>query len=161
MDDLTTADLAAAMANYLPPEQIGRHELSNRAWALVRPLLPARATQRGNPRDQRQLLNGMLWSLRTGAPWRDLPSRYGPWQTVWRNFNEWREAGLLEEIKVALLGQLDEAGALDWDLWCVDGTSVRATRAAAGARKRGARTRSPKTTRSAAREEGSAPKSTS
>lgn len=158
---LTVADLADAIAKYLPPEEIGRHELSNRAWALVAPLLPQRSNRRGLPRDQRQLLNGMLWALRTGAPWRDVPKRYGPWKTVWRNFTEWRQAGVLEEVKAALLGQLDSAGKLDWDLWCIDGTSIRATRAAAGARKRGARRTSRRTTRSVARGEDSAPRSTS
>lgn len=72
--NLTISDLAAAMASYVPPQEIGRHELSNEAWALVRDALPRPKTRRGLPRDQRQLLNGMLWCLRTGAPWR----RAGP-----------------------------------------------------------------------------------
>ena len=161
MEELTVADLAEAMATYLPPDEIRRHELSNRAWALVRPLLPQRATRRGRPRDQRQLLNGALWVLRTGAPWRDLPERYGPWQTVWRNFNEWRQAGVLEDVKAALLGLLNDADQLNWDLWCIDGTNVRATRAAAGARKGGVLTANPKTTRLVVPEGGSEPRSTS
>jgi transposase len=65
----------------------------------------------------------MFWILRTGAPWRDLPrERYGPWRTVWRRFDQWRREGRLEEIKQRLLAQLNEAGVVDWDLWCVDGT---------------------------------------
>ena len=159
--ELTVKDLADAITSYLPPEKIGRHELSNQAWALVRGALPPLKTHRGCPRDRRQLLNGMLWCLRTGAPWRDVPKRYGPWNTVWRNFDKWRRTGVFDDVKALLLGLLEEEGKLDWDLWCIDGTSVRATRAAAGARKKGVRTTSRKTTRLAARAADSVPRSTS
>lgn len=134
---LSIDDLKAAHADYMPPERVGRHELSNREWVALRPLLPLAKSRRGLPKDSRQLLNGMLWILRTGAPWRDLPERYGPWQTVWHRFNKWREEGVLEAIREGLLEVLNDAGKLDWELWCVDGSSIRATRAATGARKGG------------------------
>jgi transposase len=60
---------------------IGRGELTDRAWAAIRPLLPKPNTRNGKRRDHRQVINGILWKLRTGAPWRDLPERYGPWKT--------------------------------------------------------------------------------
>ena len=84
------------------------------------------------------MLNGLLWLLRTGAPWRDLPrERFGPWQTVWRRFDRWRREGTLERLKEVLLSRLNRSGELDWELWCVDGTSVRASRAAVGGGNRG------------------------
>jgi len=97
------------------------------------------------------MLNGILWILRTGAPWRDLPERFGPWQTVYDHFARWRKAGVYDRILESLHVRLDAVGEIDWDLWCIDGSSVRATRAAAGAAAVGTRT-SRKTTRWAARE---------
>jgi transposase len=91
------------------------------------------------------MLNGVMWILRTGAPWRDLPQRYGPWKTVYHRFREWQHRGILRKVLRRLQLKLDEDGYIDWDLWCIDGSHVRATRAAAGAGKRGA-TRSPETT---------------
>ena len=159
--ELTLDDLADALRNDLPPEEIGRHELTNGEWAVLRPLVPRPTTRRGSPRDSRQLLNGTLWILRTGAPWRDLPERYGPWRTVWQRFAKWRREGVLEAIRERLLERLNDAGRLDWDLGCVDGTSVRASRAAVGARKKGARRASRRIMRSDDREEDSGPRSTS
>lgn len=82
------------------------------------------------------MLNGIFWILGTGAPWRDLPDRYGPWQTVYDHFRKWRKCGVFNRIVEALQVKLDNAGHIDWELWCVDGSSVRAARAAAGADKK-------------------------
>jgi len=82
------------------------------------------------------MLDGVFWSLITGAPWRDLPDRFGPWQTVYGHFSKWRRGGVFARIIEALQVKLDERGLIDWDLWCVDGASVRAARAAAGADKK-------------------------
>jgi len=84
------------------------------------------------------MLNGILWILRTGSPWRDLPERFGPWQTVYDHFAKWRALGAYDRILEALHIRLDADGAIDWDLWCIDGSSVRASRAAAGASKKAA-----------------------
>ncbi len=134
-----------------------RHELTDEQWALVEAHLPSGTARTGRPpRDRRTLLNGIFWILVTGAPWRDLPERFGPWQTVYHRFSAWRKSGVFAAILGALQVKLDEDGRLDWELWCVDGASVRATRAAAGADKKvssGTRT-SPPTTRWAAREAG-------
>jgi len=114
-----------------------RHELTDEQWALIEPLLPKNG-HRGEPwKDHRMILNGILWRVRTGVPWRDLPERYGPWQTVWDRFNRWRKEGTWDRIAHALQIRLDQEGMVDWDLWCVDGTNVRATQAAAGGGKRG------------------------
>ena len=105
------------------------------------------------------MLNGMFWVLRSGAPWRDLPERFGPWQTVYHHFNSWRRRKIFERILQALQVRLDAAGHIDWDLWCVDGTVVRASRSAAGAGKKGALT-NPPTTRWVARAADSGASST-
>lgn len=132
-----------------------RHELSDEQWAVIEPLLPTGHGRGGQWKDHRPVFNGMFWRLRTGAPWRDIPERYGSWKTIYDRFNRYRREGLLERILERLQIRLDEKGLIDWDLWCVDGTTVRATRAAAGAGKRGA-PRNPPTTRWAAREADSA-----
>ena len=160
--ELTTEDLIAAVVDYRPPSEIKRHELTNEQWRLVRGQFPKPKNWRGRPRHPRRLLDAVFWLLRTGAPWRDLPERYGPWRTVWRRFHEWRQSGCLAEVKAALLCELNERGKLDWDLWCVDGTSIRASRAAVGAGKKGAsRSASRRTTRSVALAAASEPRSTS
>lgn len=158
---LTLEGVCSALWDYRPPTEIGRHELTNEQWLLIRELFPRPETRRGTPRHPRRLLDGMFWILRTGAPWRDMPrERYGPWQTVWRRFDEWRREGRLDQVKQRLLSELNEAGEIDWELWCVDGTSIRAARCASGGGKRGMR-RSWRATRSAARVGAGGRKSTS
>ncbi len=113
-----------------------RHGLTDEQWALIEPLVPPSVARTGRPqRDRRILLNGIFWILHTGAPWRDLPERFGPWQTVYHHFAKWRREGVFAEIIEALQITLDECGLIDWDLWCIDGANVRAARAAAGADK--------------------------
>lgn len=131
-----------------------RHELTDQEWELVHPLLPPRTARTGRkPSDPRLMLDGIFWNLRTGAPWRDLPERFGPWQTVYDHFRSWRKAGAFDKIFQALQVRLDREGKIDWDLWCIDGSSVRASRASAGADKKasGVTRRSRPTTRWAAR----------
>jgi transposase len=106
-------------------------------WALVEPHLPRSKARTGRPpSDPRLMLNGVFWILGTGAPWRDLPERFGPWQTVYDHFRNWRKSGVFAKIIDALQVKLDDRGLIDWDLWCVDGAIVRASRAAAGADKK-------------------------
>ncbi|MFF9128454.1 IS5 family transposase [Streptomyces sp. NPDC014889] len=114
----------------------GRGELTDTAWERIEPLLPG-ADRCGRPwRDHRQVVNGVLWRLRTGAPWRDLPERYGPWQTVYERFARWDADGtwakLLEHVQV----RDDGVGTLEWTV-SVDSTINRAHQHAAGARKKG------------------------
>lgn len=132
-----------------------RDELTDAQWEQIEDLLPKNGERGGQWKDHRPILNGLFWVLRTGAPWRDLPERYGPWQTVYDRFCRWRENGLFDRILERLQVRLDAAGRIDWDLWCVDGSSVRAGRDAAGAGKKGA-TKNPKITLWAAREADSA-----
>jgi transposase len=81
------------------------------------------------------MINAMLRLLRTGAPWRDLPERYGPWQTVYSRFRFWKQAGILEVILAGLREVADAEGRLDWEVHHVDGTIVRAHQHAAGGKK--------------------------
>jgi transposase len=114
-----------------------RHELSDEQWALLSEFFPPREPKRGGRwKDDRVVLNGVLWRLNTGAPWRDLPERYGPWETVYGRFAALRKSGLLDRVIGKLQMRLSEKGLIDADLFCIDGTNVRAARAAAGAAKK-------------------------
>lgn len=81
----------------------------------------------------------MLWVLRTGAPWRDLPERYGLWESVASRFYRWSHAGIWDRVLGVLQVQADAEGRLDWDLHYADATVVRAHQHAAGAKKGGPR----------------------
>ena len=112
-----------------------RHELTDAAWAVIEPVLPPTPKCRGRPwRDHRTVINGILWVLATGVPWRDAPERYGPWQTLYERHARWTDDGTWDRLLQALLAELQRRGRIDWELWCVDGTSIRALKAAAGAR---------------------------
>ncbi len=137
-----------------------RHALSDTQWARLRPLLPPPSQGRGRPRgDDRLIVDGILWRLATGVPWRDLPARFGPWKTVYSRFRRWQRAGIWDRVLAALQADADVRGDLDWSLHFVDGTIVRAHPDAAGAKKGGP---TPTPTRpSAARAAASRPRSTS
>jgi transposase len=112
-----------------------RGELTNEQWAKLKPLLPAQKPRTGRPaKNHRKMLDGMLWIARTGAPWRDLPSRYGPWHTVASRFYRWRKAGIFASVLAALQCEADAQGKLDWDMHFVDGSVIRAHQHAAGAK---------------------------
>jgi transposase len=114
-----------------------RHELMDEQWMLIEPELPRSTAHTGRPaRDRRTIWNAIFWILRTGAPWRDLPERFGPWQTAYHHFARWRRDGVLDRILRKLQIRLDREGRIDWNLWCIDGTHIRASRAAAGADKK-------------------------
>lgn len=119
---------------------IRRHELTDAQWARLEALLPQRAATGRPARDHRTIVNAVLWRLRTGAPWRDLPERYGPWQTVYSRWRRWQRAGVWGRALAALQAEADARGDLDWALHFLDGTTVRAHQSAAGAQK-GAATR--------------------
>ncbi|MFF9900018.1 IS5 family transposase [Streptomyces longispororuber] len=113
-----------------------RHEVTDQAWAVIEPLLPR--PRMGRPvRDRRQVVNGILWKLSTGAAWRDLPERYGPWKTVYERFRRWSRDGTWDRLLAHVQQHSDAVGEVDWSLVCVDSTVVRAHQHAAGARKGG------------------------
>ena len=119
----------------MPPK---RHALTDRQWDRVRDLFERPQGRGGRWRDHREMVDAVLWVMKTGAQWRDLPGRLGPWQTAYSRFSRWRADGTLDRAVARLQRDLDRDGLIDWSAFCVDTTHVRASRAAAGARKRGA-----------------------
>lgn len=119
-----------------PSSPLHPRDLKDKEWKLIASLLPPPKRGRGRPRrDDRQIFNGIFWILRTGAPWRDLPSRYGRWQTVYHRFNQMVKDGTLARIVLALQIRLERAGKLDLNTLQIDSTVVRAHKSAAGAKK--------------------------
>ena len=114
---------------------VGRGELTDAAWAVIAPLLPTNGRRGKQWRDPRQVVNGILWRLRTGAPWRDLPERYGPWRTCYDRFARWRRDGTWDRLLAQVQTKSDAVGGVVWEV-SVDGTHVRAHQHAAGARQR-------------------------
>ncbi|MFD2398233.1 IS5 family transposase [Prauserella oleivorans] len=115
---------------------VGRGELTDRAWARIEPLLPAVSGPGRRWRDHRQVINAILWKLRTGAPWRDLPERYGPWKTAHERLRLWTKDGTWQRILDEVIVKDDAVGDVEWVI-SVDSSVVRAHQHAAGARKRG------------------------
>lgn len=112
-----------------------RHELTDDQWERLAPLLPPQRPATGRPaKDHRTVLNGILWVLRTGAPWRDLPERYGSWKTVYSRFRRWQQAGIWDRVLADLQRNADAAGHLDWEIQFIDSSIVRAHQHAAGAK---------------------------
>ena len=113
-----------------------KDELTDRQWARLLPVLPPQKPPRGLPaKDHRIVVNAMLWVMRTGAPWRDLPDEAGvPWKTVASRFYRWTASGVWRRILAELQGVADQNGDVDSSKHLVDGSSVRAHQHAAGAR---------------------------
>jgi transposase len=112
-----------------------RHALTDDQWELIADIF-GEPFSTGRPRaDRRTVVDGIFWILRTGAPWRDLPERYGKWKTVYELFRTWSYDGTIDEILRRLRGAMVDVDEIDDGLWCVDGTNIRAARCAAGAKK--------------------------
>ena len=122
-----------------------RHRLTDEQWELIEDVFPPSGRMGRPTRDRRDVVDGILWILRTGSPWRDLPDALGPWQTTWHLFNQWSQDGTLDKLFRCL--QMKQE--LDDELWCIDGTVVRAARCASGGGKKTIR-KNRKTTPSAA-----------
>jgi transposase len=117
---------------------MGRFDLTDRQWERLEPLLPPERPRTGRPNDDhRRIVNGILWVLRTGAPWRDLPERYGPWRTVYARFARWQRDGTWDRLLAHVQTKSDAVGEVVWEV-SIDSTAVRAHQHAAGARKKGA-----------------------
>jgi len=120
---------------------MARYDLTDQEWAILQPFLPPeRSGKAGNPyRSHRDVLNGIFWILRSGAAWRDLPDRYGPWTTVYDRFRRWRNSGLFDRMLNRLEAMARRADRIDFEFAAVDGSTVRAHKSAAGAQKKGSR----------------------
>jgi putative transposase len=109
-----------------------RHELTDEQWERLEPFLPGRKEDRGRTgEDNRLFVNAVLWLAKTGAPWRDLPERFGKWNSVFQHYNRWCKSGVWERV----LAALDDDPDLEHLL--LDSSVVRAHQHAAGAKKRG------------------------
>ena len=108
-----------------------RYEITDDEWGRVKDLLPTDELPRQGrpPKPNRDILNGILWIVKSGAPWRDLPERFGPWQTVYDRFNKWAKTGIFEKIFEVL--------SIDADMQdlSLDSTSIKVHQHAAGAKK--------------------------
>jgi transposase len=110
-----------------------RFDLTDGQWAVLEPLLPV-AKRAGRPSQwtKRQLIDGIRWRVRVGAPWRDVPECYGSWQAVYGLFRRWQRAGAWAQVLTGLQARADAAGLIGWDV-SVDATIARAHQHAAGA----------------------------
>jgi transposase len=118
---------------------VGRGELTEEAWRIIAPLLPRSGGRRGGRwRDHRTIINGILWKLRTGAPWRDVPERYGPWQTLADRLYRWRRDGIWDRVLAHAQIRSDAVGEVVWEV-SVDSSTARAHQHASGARRRPSR----------------------
>jgi transposase len=123
-----------------------RHAIKDDQWELIKNLLPGQMGQPGvTAKDNRLFIDAVLWIARTGAPWRDLPEKFGPWNSVWRRFARWSKKGVWQRIA-------NELGNPDLAELILDSTVIRAHQHAAG--KKG----DPRVPRSVGRAVGSAPK---
>jgi transposase len=112
-------------------------DLTDEQWKRIEPLIPRSTARTGRPAsDPRLMLDGIFWILSAGTRWRQLDSRFGPYQTVHAYFTRWRRDGVFARIIEVLQVDLDNKGLIDWDLWNVDGSNVRASKSAAGAEKK-------------------------
>jgi transposase len=113
---------------------MSRGDLTEEGWRVIAPLLPEERGRWGRPaQDNRRYVNGMLWVLRTGAPWRDLPEKYGNWNSVYRRHLRWRDLGVWEAVLAVLADCL-----MDDTAYSMDSTVIRAHVHAAGASKKNA-----------------------
>jgi transposase len=113
-----------------------RYELTDAEWTRIEALLPAQKPKTGRPNsDHRQIVNGIIWVLRSGAPWRDLPERYGKVGTVSSRFYRWVAAGVWGRVLAALQAEAEAAGQVDWEMHHLDSSIVRVHQHAAGAKK--------------------------
>lgn len=100
--------------------------LNDAQWARIEPLMPSSEGQRGRPfRDHRQVVEAIVYRLRTGVAWRDLPEAFGPWQTAWKRHKRFSSDGTWDKIHARLVAEADAAGKLDWSV-SVDSTINRA-----------------------------------
>ena len=118
---------------------VERGELTEDAWAVLAPLLPSSGGRRGGRwRDHRTVINGILCKLRTGAPWRDVPEHYGPWQTLADRLYRWRRDGTWDRILAHAQTKSDAVGEVVWEV-SIDSWTARAHHHASGARRRPSR----------------------
>src|SRR5689334_8826810 len=112
------------------------YRLSDDQYAQLQDLLPANGRRGGQWKSHRTMIDGILWALSDGGRWRNLPAEFGPWQSVYDRFRRWTRRGLWDKILRRLQARRMADGGIDWDLFCIDGSVIRAHQSAAGAAKK-------------------------
>ncbi|MFJ5863702.1 IS5 family transposase [Streptomyces parvus] len=115
---------------------MGRGDLTDEERARLKPHLPKTGQRGGRWANHRRIINGVLYRIRTGVPWRDLPARFGKWKTVYERHRRWSADGRWDKIYASVLADADAEGRIDWSMASVDSTICRAHHHAAGARKK-------------------------
>jgi transposase len=105
-----------------------RYDLTDFEWSVIEPV-PPKGRRGRQPANNRRVMNGIFWVLRTGAPWRDLPERYGPYTTAYNRFNRWRKAGIWDRLMDAV------TKAHDGKVQMIDSSIVRVHQHASGVKK--------------------------
>jgi transposase len=138
------------------------YHLSDAQWEQIKDLLPSNRHRGGQWKDHRRLIDGILWALSDGGRWRNLPKEFGPWQSVYDRFRRWCCTGLWDKILRHLQARKINSDEIDWELFCIDGSVIRAHQSAAGAagKKSAISWVSPRTTPWAAARAASAPSCT-
>src|SRR5262245_60956910 len=136
------------------------YRLSDAQFEQIRDLLPRNGDRGGQWKDHRVMIDGILHVLSDGGRWRNLPPEFGPWQTVYDRFRKWTREGLWDRLLDELRARKEAAGQIDFRLFAIDGSSVRAHQSAAGASKKSGQTTSRPTTPWAAAGAGSGPSCT-
>ncbi|MGV0740511.1 IS5 family transposase [Mycobacterium syngnathidarum] len=114
------AGISIATATYtrkaqVLPDGMWGPALSDRMWARIEPLMPVASATGARPFSKhRQVVEAIIWRYRTGAPWRELPTEFGPWQTVWRRHDQFRRDGTWDAILAAVVTEADDADPIDW-----------------------------------------------
>ena len=109
------------------------YQLSDEQWLQIEDLLPVNGRRGGQWNDHRHMIDAILWIVSDGGRWRNMPERFGPWQTVYDRFRKWCRNGLWERVLRRLQARKMQAGDIDWSLFAIDGTVIRAHQSAAGA----------------------------
>ena len=112
------------------------YDISDSAWNLISDLAEKKQTTGRPRRHDRTMLNGIMYVFYTGIPWRALPERFGPWTTVYQRFRDWRDNGTFDKIFQRLQFLLNSDGKIDAQVWALDSTISRATKAASGKQKK-------------------------
>jgi len=113
------------------------YRLNDAQWTRIEPFLPANGRRGGQWKDHRLVIDGILWALSDGGRWRNVPAEFGPCQSVYDRFRRWTRTGLWDKILRHLRARRMVSGGIDWSLFCIDGTVVRALQSAAGAQADG------------------------
>jgi transposase len=109
------------------------YQLSDAQWQQIKDLLPKNGQRGGQWKDHRTMIDGILWALSDGGRWRNIPERFGPWQSVYDRFRNWARRGLWDRILRHLQARKMNSEEIDWQLFAIDGTVIRAHQSAAGA----------------------------